>query len=59
MHLYRQDWELLLEPQGVLHLGWSIENPVDGDAIIIGSPSPEEYGLVLSLLALLVQKHRY
>jgi len=59
-HLYRQDWELLLEPQGVMHLGWSIENPVDGETLMIGSPSPAEYGLVLlSLLALLVQKHRY
>jgi hypothetical protein len=58
-HLYRQDWELLLEPQGVMHLHWSIENPVDGDRLIKGSASPEEYGLVLSLLALLVQKYKY
>eukprot|EP00277_Geminigera_cryophila_P011680 CAMPEP_0179439140 /NCGR_PEP_ID=MMETSP0799-20121207/22781_1 /TAXON_ID=46947 /ORGANISM="Geminigera cryophila, Strain CCMP2564" /LENGTH=391 /DNA_ID=CAMNT_0021221275 /DNA_START=96 /DNA_END=1268 /DNA_ORIENTATION=+ len=42
--LYRQNWELLFVPEGVTHMAFAIDHPADGEEIVLGTPSPQEYG---------------
>ena len=43
--LYRQDWELLFVPEGLTHMGFAVDHPVDGAALVLGTPMPEQYNL--------------
>ena len=43
--LYRQNWELLRVPEGAMHMGFAIDHPVDGEPLVIGAATPEEYNL--------------
>ena len=43
--LYKQDWELLYVPEGVMHMGFSVDHPLDTEPLVLGTPMPQEYGL--------------
>ena len=39
--LYKQDWELLYVPEGVMHLGFAVDYPLDTEPLVLGTPMPQ------------------